>query len=55
MFKRDGEVWGGVQGYKPYALILPRGWLAFRFKTENNASSILKKVWRWNSGVIFLK
>ena len=35
--------------------LLPKGWLAFKFKSEADAASILPGVWRWNHSGLLLK
>ena len=39
----------------PDIFVLPRGWLAFKFKNEEDAARILTGVWKWNCSGLLLK
>ena len=39
----------------PDIFVLPRGWLAFKFKNEEDAACILVGVWKWNCSGLLLK
>ena len=39
----------------PDIFVLPRGWLAFKFKFEADAARILARVWKWNFSSSMLK
>ena len=39
----------------PDIFVLPQGWLAFKFQSEEDAARILAGVWKWDSSGLLLK
>ena len=47
------ETWKNITC--PDIFVLPRGWMAFKFKFEADAARILARVWKWNFSSSMLK
>ena len=51
----DALVWKYLIKETPAVFILPRGWIAFKFINEEDATLVLVGTWRWENAGLLIK